>query len=63
MAGEAGPAELGRGGAGGVGERPGQHDVLEEAEVEVLAHLFQHCWIVTINEDVGLEIDSVEIVE
>ena len=24
---------------------------------------FQHCWIVTINEDVGLEIDSVEIVE
>ena len=24
---------------------------------------FQHCWIVTINEDVGLEIDSVEIAE
>ena len=24
---------------------------------------FQHCWIVTINEDAGLEIDSVEIAE
>ena len=24
---------------------------------------FQHCWIVTLNEDIGLEIDSVEITE